>query len=110
MIRRLLPICAVAALLPCAALAQGGAVNATPKEDEAARTMVRSIYVYDPTSVIMPSAIMAKLRTAGYSDIHDFDIEAGIYEVEAKNPAGKDVELKVDPVTGAIVDIDDNWF
>lgn len=79
-------------------------------EDEAANLMVRRIYIHEPATIVLPSAVMARLRTLGYRDLRDFDIERGVYEIEATSPSGQAVELEVDPVSGAIVDIDENWF
>lgn len=77
--------------------------------DEAARTMVIEAYVPD-TPYKTPGEVVAMLRERGYTDLHDFDVEWGNYEVEGTNPGGNDVELEIDPLTGAIVDIDDDWF
>lgn|GEM_PF-1766167 len=37
-------------------------------------------------------------------------MEWGEYEVEAMSPAGEDVEIEIDPVTGAILEIDEDFF
>lgn len=47
--------------------------------------------------------VRAKLATAGYTNVHDVDYEDGIWNAEADDPQGKDVELKVDPKTGEVV-------
>ncbi len=47
--------------------------------------------------------VRAKLAVAGYTNVHDVDYEDGIWNAEADNPAGKDVELKIDPATGAVM-------
>lgn len=47
--------------------------------------------------------VRAKLATAGYINVHDVDYEDGIWNAEADDPAGRDVELKIDPVTGAVM-------
>src|SRR3546814_910320 len=44
--------------------------------------------------------VRAKLSVAGYTNVHDVDYEDGIWNAEADDPAGKDVELKIDPDTG----------
>lgn len=106
-------IIAGAMLAPHATLAQDKAPPTRApanSEDEAANVMVRGIYIQQPVTIVLPSAVMARLRTLGYRDLRDFDIERGVYEVEATSPSGQSVELKVDPVSGAIVDIDENWF
>ena len=56
-----------------------------------------------------------KLKTAGYSSLHKLEADDGRYEVEARNPEGQRVELKVNPRSGDIVrskrddDDDDRW-
>ncbi|WP_404378717.1 hypothetical protein [Caenispirillum salinarum] len=98
-----------AAMTAAPALAQDDADMA--EADRAAETMMTEVYVYDTTPYKTPSEIIANLRNRGYTDIDDFDVEWGYYEVEAIPPGGDDdVELEIDPITGAILDIEDNWF
>lgn len=93
------------------AAAQGQPVSDQARsEDEAANMMVRHIYVVEPAGIVLPSAVMARPSSLGYRNLRDFDVERGLYEVEATNAAGREVELEIDPITGAIIDIDDNWF
>jgi uncharacterized membrane protein YkoI len=47
--------------------------------------------------------VKAKLAAAGYTDIHDVDFEDGVWNAEADDQAGKDVELKIDARTGAVI-------
>ena len=47
--------------------------------------------------------VRAKLATAGYTNVHDVDYEDGIWNAEADDPQGKDVELKIDPKTGKVI-------
>jgi len=47
--------------------------------------------------------VRAKLATAGYTNVHDVDYEDGIWNAEADDPQGKDVELKIDPDTGKVI-------
>ena len=47
--------------------------------------------------------VRAKLSAAGYTNVHDVDYEDGIWNAEADDPAGKDVELKIDPATGEVI-------
>jgi membrane protein implicated in regulation of membrane protease activity len=47
--------------------------------------------------------VRAKLAAAGYTNVHDVDYEDGIWNAEADDPAGKDVEVKIDPKTGAVI-------
>jgi uncharacterized membrane protein YkoI len=47
--------------------------------------------------------VQAKLAAAGYTNVHDVDYEDGIWNAEADDPEGKDVELKIDPKTGKVI-------
>ena len=47
--------------------------------------------------------VRAKLATAGYTNVHDVDYEDGIWNAEADDPQGKDVEVKIDPKTGKVI-------
>lgn len=47
--------------------------------------------------------VRAQLATAGYTNVHDVDYEEGIWNAEADDPQGKDVELKIDPHTGKVI-------
>lgn len=47
--------------------------------------------------------VRAKLAVAGYTNVHDVDYEDGIWNAEADDPEGKDVELKIDPDTGKVI-------
>jgi uncharacterized membrane protein YkoI len=47
--------------------------------------------------------VRAQLATAGYTNVHDLDYEDGIWNAEADDPTGKDVELKIDPSTGRVI-------
>lgn len=67
----------------------------------------------DPaTGTVFPAAqvatlseadVRAQLAAAGYTNVHDVDYEDGIWNAEADDPAGKDVELKIDPDTGKVI-------
>ncbi|HJW46464.1 MAG TPA: PepSY domain-containing protein [Lysobacter sp.] len=47
--------------------------------------------------------VRAQLATAGYTNVHDVDYEDGIWNAEADDPTGKDVELKIDPGSGRVI-------
>ncbi len=53
--------------------------------------------------------IANQLQSQGYRNVRDIELDDGRYEVEATNPAGYNVDLKVDPRDGRILeeDIDD---
>jgi uncharacterized membrane protein YkoI len=76
----------------------------------AAEAMVGRVYVYEPATPVPPAMVIERLQELGYTNIHDFDVEWGEYEVEAMSPAGDDVEIEIDPITGAILEIDEDFF
>jgi hypothetical protein len=47
--------------------------------------------------------VRAALAAQGYTNVHDVDYEDGIWNAEADDPSGKDVELKIDPDTGKVM-------
>lgn len=47
--------------------------------------------------------VRAALATQGYTNVHDVDFEDGIWNAEADDPAGKDVEIKIDPANGKVI-------
>ncbi|WP_303907648.1 PepSY domain-containing protein [Thiohalomonas denitrificans] len=49
-------------------------------------------------------AIYDKVIAAGYRDIDEIEREDNGYEVKAVSPEGQRVELRVDPVSGDVVD------
>ena len=61
--------------------------------------------VYPNTQVAQMSEadVRAQLAAAGYGDVHDVDYEDGIWNAEADDPEGKDVELKIDPTNGKVI-------
>ncbi|WP_230533865.1 PepSY domain-containing protein [Microvirga roseola] len=92
------------------AAAQPADETVLTEADRAANVVIERRYVYDRATTVTPSQIVARLRDLGYRDIHDFDVEYDHYEVEALSPSGEEVELEIDPVTGAILDIEENFF
>lgn len=47
-----------------------------------------------------PAQIIEHLQQAGYRDVRDVDWDDGAWELEATSPAGKRVDVRVDPATG----------
>lgn len=47
--------------------------------------------------------VLARLRTAGYSDFHEIEREHQRYEVKGRDADGRRVELYVDARTGEVV-------
>jgi uncharacterized membrane protein YkoI len=52
------------------------------------------------------SEIIAALEADGYT-IEEVDRDDGHWEIEARDRNGSEVEIKVDPATGEIIEIDD---
>jgi Peptidase propeptide and YPEB domain. len=64
-----------------------------------------------PAQQLNIKQIIAKLESAGYTNIHDVEKDDGVWEVDAKNSAGQRVELIVDPVTGEVLHEErDDWW
>lgn len=78
--------------------------------DEAAGVMFVEIYGDAAPTYMTTSEAIDRLAAMGYTNVHDLDVEWGRYEVEAYAPDGNEVEIEFDPVTGAILDVSDNWF
>ncbi len=78
--------------------------------DRAAERMVTRWYIVGVPAWKRPSEIVAKLRELGYRNFHDFDIGFRRYEVEATAPNGEEVEIELDPITGAILEVDEDFF
>lgn len=101
-------------LLSTAALAQADDEAMTQEEtaaaDEAADLMFVEVYGDTAPAYMTASETIERMQAMGYTNIHDFDVEWGVYEVEAFAPDGNEVEIEFDPVTGAILEIEDNWF
>ncbi len=93
------------------ALAQDRPADEARMQDagKAAETMIMRTYVH-PATPIPPAQVIERLQEMGYTDIHDFDVEPGEYELEAKAPNGEDVEIEIDPITGAILEIEEDFF
>ncbi|MBS1302010.1 PepSY domain-containing protein [Loktanella sp. SALINAS62] len=78
--------------------------------DEAADTMFVEIYGDAAPTYMTTTEAVDRMMAMGYTNIHDLDVEWGRYEVEAYAPDGNEVEIEFDPVSGAILDVSDNWF
>ncbi|WP_218141190.1 PepSY domain-containing protein [Citreimonas salinaria] len=114
LIKTFLSATACSLLVGTAAFAQDDVVVLTADEltaaDEAADLMFIEMYGDAVPTYVTATDAYATMQAMGYTGIHDLDVEWGLYEVEAFAPDGNEVEIEYDPVTGAILDIDDNWF
>ena len=61
------------------------------------------IFPDEQVAQMSESDVRAALSAQGYTNVHDVDYEDGIWNAEADDPAGKDVELKIDPDTGKVM-------
>lgn len=61
------------------------------------------VYPNTQTAQLNEKDVRAQLAAAGYTNVHDVDYEDGIWNAEADDPTGKDVELKIDPNTGKVI-------
>lgn len=61
------------------------------------------VYPDEQVANLSEADVRARLATAGYTNVHDVDYEDGIWNAEADDPAGKDVELKIDPDSGKVI-------
>lgn len=61
------------------------------------------VYPEEQVANLSEADLRARLAAAGYTNVHDVDFEDGIWNAEADDPAGKDVELKLDPATGKVI-------
>lgn len=61
------------------------------------------VYPDEQVANMSENDVRAALSAAGYTNIHDVDYEDGIWNAEGDDPAGKDVELKIDPNTGKVI-------
>lgn len=61
------------------------------------------VYPDEQVANLSEKDVRAKLAAAGYLKVHDVDFEDGIWNAEADDPQGKDVEIKIDPKTGEVI-------
>ena len=61
------------------------------------------VYPDQQVANLSEADVRARLSAEGYTNVHDVDFEDGIWNAEADDPAGKDVELKLDPATGKVI-------
>ena len=54
-------------------------------------------------ATISKDQIIIKVQDAGYTNVHDVEMEGGVWKAEANDSSGADVELKLDPDDGHII-------
>ena len=62
-----------------------------------------NIYSDDEVATIGKDQIIIKVQAAGYTNVHDVEMEDGVWKAEANDSKGNDVELKLDPNDGHII-------
>ncbi len=67
-----------------------------------------AVYPDEQVANLSEADVRAKLSAAGYTGVHDVDYDDGVWNAEADDPAGKEVELKIDPVTGAVIGVEED--
>ena len=61
------------------------------------------VYPDEQVANLGEADVRARLTAAGYTNVHDVDYADGIWNADADDPAGKDVEVKIDPKTGEVI-------
>jgi len=62
-----------------------------------------NIYSDEEIATIGKDQIIIKVQAAGYTNVHDVEMEGGVWKAEANDSDGNDVELKLDPNDGRII-------
>ena len=62
-----------------------------------------NIYSDDEIATIGKDQIIINVQAAGYTNVHDVEMEGGVWKAEANDSKGNDVELKLDPNDGHII-------
>lgn len=62
-----------------------------------------NVYPDEQVANLSERDVRAQLAAAGYTNVHDVDYEDGLWNAEADDPAGRDVEVKIDPRTGRVI-------
>jgi uncharacterized membrane protein YkoI len=57
----------------------------------------------DEVALMDAAQVTDALTAAGYTDIRDMDLDEAVWEADARNANGAEVELKINARTGAIV-------
>ncbi|MCC6847005.1 MAG: PepSY domain-containing protein [Deltaproteobacteria bacterium] len=53
--------------------------------------------------ILAPQEIVRQLEDAGYKNVHDVELDDGVYEADATSRAGVPVDLEIDPLTGRVL-------
>ena len=61
------------------------------------------VYPDEQVANLSEADVRARLAVAGYTNVHDVDYKNGIWNAEADDPSGRDVEVKIDPKNGRVI-------
>lgn len=89
---------AVAAFL---AIGVGSVASAQQPQSTSARSVGKAVGS-SPKAKLSIEAVIARVRAKGFTDIEEVELEDAHWGVGAKDANGKEVEIKVDPSTGAL--------
>ena len=70
-------------------------------------SLVLAAGVAQAEPVTSASAVQAKLKAAGYTQVHELERDDGLWEADVTRPDGRFAEVRVDPATGEIFDARD---
>lgn len=65
-----------------------------------------TVYPNDQGPHLGEADLRARLADAGYLNVHDVKYKHGLWQADADGPEGKDLDLKMDPVSGAVISVD----
>ena len=109
LIRTLATLFCAGGLIAAPAFAQENDID-MEETQAAADAMITSVYIHEPVTAKSVEEIVNKLVDLGYTEIEDFDVEWDEYEVEAVTPDGDEVEIEIDPITGRILEIEEDFL
>ncbi|WP_164739720.1 MULTISPECIES: PepSY domain-containing protein [unclassified Xanthomonas] len=55
-----------------------------------------------PAKALTSSEVTSMLTGKGYTKVHDVKFEHGVWTADARSGDGKDVDVRIDPVTGRV--------
>ena len=62
-----------------------------------------AIYPNEQVANLSEADVRSRLAAAGYTGVHDVEYRDGVWNAEGDDPAGRDVELTLDPATGRVI-------
>jgi len=62
-----------------------------------------NVYPDEQVANLGKEDVKARLTAAGYSNVHDIELDDGVWKAEARDAQGAKVELRLDPGTGKVI-------